>query len=1304
MPITVLIIDDETRVLRAFARNVRLIGYTVITAEGGRAGLELYHQEQPEVVITDLRMPDMSGLEVLTAIRAHDPEAHVILASGHGNQEAILAAVRAGAADFLPKPVDHVLLENTLQRAGERMRLQRELRASQAALREQNAQLEATVRTRTAALQEREAKLRALTNATEQSFVLVDPQGTVLACNRVAQVNTQAVFGTSISEGDAIEKFVLERDRAEFAADFARALTGETVKVAKPFTLPDGTTRWFAFTYHPVIEGEQVVSVGFNTMDITERQQAQDALRESEGRLSAILKYTPTIIYLKDMKGHFTLINRAFERAFDVTRDAVLSKTSYDLTPAEMAAEHQAHDEQVIQSGAPHQFEETAIQADGQQHTALSVKFPMYDAEGTLIGVGGISSDITERQQAEQALRASEEKYRRLVEGSPDILYIYSDQRGALYWSQRVQEVLGYAPADLIANPYLWHDAIHPDDQSAVDEAIAESDKGAGFDIEYRIQDIKGQWRWFHDRFISKRQVGDEYIIEGLATDITDRKRAQDALRASEEKYRALLDHIQAGVVVHGTDLQVIACNAKAHELLGLTEDQIVGAGITDPTWQFLREDGTPMPVEEYPAARVLRTGQPLRGFVMGEVRPGENEVTWNTVSADPVFDAAGKITEVIASFMDITARKKLEMQLKENAARYKKAQRLGRVGNWEYDVHTDRFWGSDEVKRIYGFDPTAEDFSVDEVERCIPERERVHQALIDLIEDGADYNLEFEIHPQNSDQTKIIASIAEVERDAQGNPLKVTGVVQDVTARKQMEKALRESERRHRELADNIPGAVYQFRIGPDGTFSVPYMSASGAELFERPLEELMDEAPPFDDIHPDDRADFQRSIAEAAQAMRRWSHEFRTITPTGKIKWLHGSSDPRRLPDGGILWDGVLLNITERKQAAEALKQHNRKLAELNAIVRSLTSTLSLEEVLERILQAIPYFFSQGHTASIQLLDEHGNLRHRAASNMIPAEKRRLIFHAGEGVVGRAIQERQPINAPDVTADPRYVPGPVPPPYRSLLVAPLIAHDQSLGALSLTAAPVAAFDDRDAEILRGLAGYAAIAVYNAQLYEQARQDAETKALLLHEVNHRVKNNLDGILGMLYIERRHAPPEALPAYGPIIEDLTQRIMGLAQVHQMLSEQEWAPLNLGQLAETIIQMSLQNALDDVSFTLDIPPTAITVEPGQAHHLALILSELTTNTLKHAIADRDAVHIEVQITQEDNIITLIYRNDGPGFPEEVLNLESHSAGLDIIKRSVRHSLQGQITLRNTPDGAETELHFKAGTKEQGLRET
>jgi PAS domain S-box-containing protein len=141
---------------------------------------------------------------------------------------------------------------------------------------------------------------------------------------------------------------------------------------------------------------------------------------------------------------------------------------------------------------------------------------------------------------------------------------------------------------------------------------------------------------------------------------------------------------------------------------------------------------------------------------------------------------------------VDITERKRTEDALRISDQRYRAAQRIGHVGSWEYSLQTATFWGSDEAKRIYGFDPERLDFSAGEIESCIPERERVHQALVDLVEKGKPYDLEFEIHPKDSSGPKTVASVADVQRNEAGNPLVVTGVLLDITERKRLELDLR--------------------------------------------------------------------------------------------------------------------------------------------------------------------------------------------------------------------------------------------------------------------------------------------------------------------------------------------------------------------------------------------------------------------------------------------------------------------------------------------------------------------------------
>ena len=132
-------------------------------------------------------------------------------------------------------------------------------------------------------------------------------------------------------------------------------------------------------------------------------------------------------------------------------------------------------------------------------------------------------------------------------------------------------------------------------------------------------------------------------------------------LRASEERYRSLIEKVQAAIVVHDGQGRVLDSNPLARELLGLTEDALVGRLLVDPGWQLLNEDGSPMVVADYPASRVLASGRPLRDYVVGIRRPGREDITWTLVNAEPEYDDAGAIERLVVSFVDITDRKRAE-------------------------------------------------------------------------------------------------------------------------------------------------------------------------------------------------------------------------------------------------------------------------------------------------------------------------------------------------------------------------------------------------------------------------------------------------------------------------------------------------------------------------------------------------------------------------------------------------------------------------------------------------------------------
>ena len=214
-------------------------------------------------------------------------------------------------------------------------------------------------------------------------------------------------------------------------------------------------------------------------------------------------------------------------------------------------------------------------------------------------------------------------------------------------------------------------------------------------------------------------------------------------------------------------------------------------------------------------------------------------------------------------------------------------------------------------------------------------------------------------------------------------------------------------------------------------------------------------------------------------------------------------------------------------------------------------------------------------------------------------------------------------------------------------------------------------------------------------RLCERAQRDAEIKATLLQEVNHRVRNHLLAIIGLLYAERRYAETTDQAAYRAITQNLMNRVNGLTTVHSLLAASEWAPLLLSDLAGQVVRSSLQMLPRHKGVSVEVPPSPVRVTPDQALILALVINELTTNTVKHAVQERDTAHIAVGISLEDgdDTVRLEFRDDGPGYPEDVLQLERYRVGFDLIQKMVRQGLRGELSLHND-DGAVAVIRFKA----------
>jgi PAS domain S-box-containing protein len=197
----------------------------------------------------------------------------------------------------------------------------------------------------------------------------------------------------------------------------SRAGAGEFIRYEAPLITPAGEAMAFDISLHPIRDEQgEVVLIVPEGRDITESKHAEELLRESEARLSAILQNTNAVIYLMDEESRFVHINRQFEELFNLKTETARGKSVYELFPKEFADAFVANNRRVLDEGQPLKIEETAPHLDGSVHTYLTVKVPHLDAGGKPIGIVGISTDITERKEAEEALRESEERFRALFD------------------------------------------------------------------------------------------------------------------------------------------------------------------------------------------------------------------------------------------------------------------------------------------------------------------------------------------------------------------------------------------------------------------------------------------------------------------------------------------------------------------------------------------------------------------------------------------------------------------------------------------------------------------------------------------------------------------------------------------------------------------------------------------------------------------------------------------------------------------------------------------------------------------------
>lgn len=389
-------------------------------------------------------------------------------------------------------------------------------------------------------------------------------------------------------------------------------------------------------------------------------------------------------------------------------------------------------------------------------------------------------------------------------------------------------------------------------------------------------------------------------------------------------------------------------------------------------------------------------------------------------------------------------------------------------------------------------------------------------------------------------------------------------------------------------------------------------------------------------------------------------------------------------------------------RDELEERVEERTAELTLLNRASNALISTLDQDQVFITVLEELRHLLDVV-ACSVWLVDEQtGEIVCHQNSGPQDEDVRGWRLSPGTGIIGWVVENGRSQLVSDALADSRHyarLDQALDLTTRSLITIPLVVQGRVIGALQALDSEPDRFDASDLALMESLAATAAFAIENARLYSQARHDAEARSILLREVNHRVKNNLSAIIGILYAERRHTDLQDRPVYQAIMQDLISRVQGLSTVHNLLSQVEWSPVSLDNLVNQVIQAALRALPPDKQLQIEITPSTIRVTPDQANYLALVVNELTTNTMKYALSERDRGLLKVWMSETEATIILKFGDDGPGYPADVLHAESprYNVGLYLLQNIVQHSLNGNLTLQNGRNGigALAVIQFETG---------
>jgi PAS domain S-box-containing protein len=815
----------------------------------------------------------------------------------------------------------------------------------------------------------------------------------------------------------------------------------------------------------------------------------------------------PTAIYIKDRQHRWIFANQACCQLLGRSLSELVATSEADILPGALADHFQQQDER-IGAGAVSSLDSFTLEQPSGCCRTLTRRTETTDQGDYLICyLEEPPRPITTATTVSHTSPWELPQLSALLANVPAMIYQLCQRPDGQFHFAFVSpgafEVLGINADVLQIHADQILAQIHPLDQATFDKTLDTSATTlTPWFWEGRYYKPDGKLRWLQTAARPQALPNGAIVWDGLLMDITNRKQAEvaaieravmeQALADNETRFRTITATIPGALIqlrVQAGQYTVDFVSDRIQDIAGLSPETIMANADT-----FF---GRVHPIDH------RRLQQTLDGAVAqlqawqfeGRIVTPSGEIRWWRIDATPVPQEQGGIV-FCGVMLDITARKTIEEAYQENERQLRMALHVSEMGVWTWDMASDQMVWTTEPGTL--FEATAVSFCdnfASYLQNVHPsDRPLLQKAVNQALEQGEDYHIEYRL-VLGDGTIRWVGERGGLWRDPDDIVLGLMGTVVDITNRKTADAALKESEERNRTLINNIPGAVY--RCQADQSWTPLFQSDAIADITGYPVDHPIHQED-WRLIHPDDRAWVNEAIAQALDQHQPFELEYRIMHADGTIRWVQETGQP--ITDGTgtvILIDGVLTDITQRKASETRLQELARREVLINRISTQIRESLELMPVLQTTVQTVRsqlstdrvvvYRFRANWTGEVVVEDVispwHSTLGEIGTDNCFPEglaanyETGRVraipdIYEAGLDACHRQYLETLQV--------------------RANLIVPILIKKQLWGLLiAHECRGPRQWTEGEIELVLALAGQVGIAIGQADLYQQATENA---------------------------------------------------------------------------------------------------------------------------------------------------------------------------------------------------------------------